>query len=213
MFNIWHYVTHDEVAINPVDLMAEKRSAANRLYLGGVEMLRKREENMRLKRLEEERDLARELQAKPTMNQTSKDILFRNNRQSQGRDFFEYNMDWKQRVDKKLENERKAKEEFEKLEAEEELQRIKEARLHFLKSKSQQRLAAPDQANSKERVPRVHGDAKPPDADQPSNGELTRQASAPRYRTSRRTSSGRGRSRSGCCSPSWRRSCRRKSGD
>jgi len=171
MFNIWHYVTHDEVRINPVDLMGEKMSAANRLYLSGVEMLRRREENMRLKRLQEERDVARELQTKPSMNQTSKDILFKNNHNLHGKDFFEYNMDWKLRVDKKLENERKAKEEIQKLEAEEEQQRIKDFRQQYLKSKSHQRLTTPPKdAGSKERRQKVH--THHCDADKPSTRAL-----------------------------------------
>ena len=143
MFNILNYVSQDDIMINPVDHMAEKMNAATRLYTKGVEMYKRKEENMKTKRLEEERDYLKELQEKPKMNAVSKDIIFKNNLHVSSKQFFEYNMDWKEKVNKRLENERKAKEEIRLLEVEEEKQRIKEARMVYLKSKNGSRVLTP----------------------------------------------------------------------
>ena len=58
MFATVSFVNRDDIRINPIDNRAERVPASEKLYLLGVEHALRKEEDCRLKRLQEDRELA-----------------------------------------------------------------------------------------------------------------------------------------------------------
>lgn len=139
MFATVSFVNRDDIRINPIDNRAERVPASEKLYLLGVEHALRKEEDCRLKRLQEDRELASELQEVPKLNGHSKEINFRN-QPNQRKNFYEYNQHWKNKIVAQAQAEKEHADKMQKIEADMEWERIKESRAKYERARSKKAL-------------------------------------------------------------------------
>lgn len=123
MYAACRFVLFDDITINPIDMVAEKKPAAEKLYEKALEAVARREEEFKRKRLQELRDQAAGMQSKPSINEVSRAM---SKGPSHANHFYEYNQDWKSKVEKKLQLERDDKMAKQILIAEEKKMKLKE---------------------------------------------------------------------------------------
>jgi hypothetical protein len=132
MFGVAKYLLFDDITINPVDLVAEKRPVADRLYERAVETTKRKEEAAKVKRLDELRQKLEGMSERPYVSATSKAL---SKSPSHAGHFYEYNRDWKQKVESKLQIDRDEKEAKRILEVEDKKMLLKEYYEKYQKDK------------------------------------------------------------------------------
>jgi hypothetical protein len=134
------YVMEDNIQINPINNEVEKVPANVRLYEQGVEKYRRREEDHKMKRMQEERELLAELQVKPTLNKVTRDIIFKRTDMGHRGDFYQYNEQWVKKIEAKVEKERELINEVKAKEIEEEKEKARENEANLNRIKRQRCL-------------------------------------------------------------------------
>lgn len=132
MFGACKYLLHDDIGINEVDLIAERRPAAERLYERAVEASKRREESRKAKQIEELRSQLEGLAEKPYISPASRALSKGPNHSSQ---FYEYNQDWIRKREAKLQKDRDEKEAKRLLEVAEKQIQLKEYYEKYKKDK------------------------------------------------------------------------------
>lgn len=153
------FVLSDAISLNPIDNTAQIKPPGERLYEEGVERLKRREEERRRQEIERMRGPrgVGELSQGPRLCPKSKEIVFRKGHRlnpgtderggpendarddcrghhSKTKSFYEYNKEWKQQVENKVEFQRDRKQRLHKLKVEEEKARIKRELEEYLKN-------------------------------------------------------------------------------
>lgn len=126
------FVLADDISINPVDMIAQRKPVSEKLYEKAVESIARREEEHKLKRINELRQKAATIRDKPYMGEYSKALT---REQSHIGHFYEYNKDWKNKIEKKLQMEREEQQAKAILLAEEKKLRLKEHYESYLREK------------------------------------------------------------------------------
>jgi hypothetical protein len=107
MFGASKYLLFDDIDINEIDMIAERRPAAERLYERAVETNRRREEARKTKQIEELRTQMEGLAEKPYISPASRAL---SRGPSHSAQFYEYNQDWSRKREAKLQKEREEQE-------------------------------------------------------------------------------------------------------
>jgi hypothetical protein len=132
MFGACKYLLHDDIGINEVDMVAERRPAAERLYERAVEASLRREEVRKTKQIEELRSQLEGLAEKPYISPASRAL---SKGPSHTSHFYEYNQDWNRKREAKLQKERDEQEAKRLLEAAEKQMQLKEYYEKYRKDK------------------------------------------------------------------------------
>ena len=128
MFGPLNYIFDDELLINPIDLQTERRPASTRLYTQAKRKAEKLEENSQRQEIEKALKEISSTTRNPKISKRSKMINIRTGKQYDKKSFYEYSLDWKLRKDKRVENEKIAKEKYEKAKKELEYQELLDER-------------------------------------------------------------------------------------
>lgn len=167
MFSACRFVLYDDITINPIDMIPEKKPAAEKLYEKAIEAVARREEEFKRKRIQELRDQAVDMRSTPFVSEASRAL---SKGPSHAKHFYEYNQDWKAKVEKKMQMEREEKQAKLILEAEEKKMRLKEHYASYQREKEKldaerKKLRTVDQFGG-------HGKQCPSPPPEPSNPNL-----------------------------------------
>lgn len=167
MFGPCKFLLADDIGINEVDLVAERRPAANRLYEEAVEKIARREENKKLKHIEDLRAELKPLAEKPGMQPNSRALA---GRIDHGPSFYEYNQDWIKKREANLKKQRDELEAKRLLEAAERKLALKE---HYEKYRQDLEKIEAYRTSQRSKSP-LTGEGKkcPPPPPAPSNFEF-----------------------------------------
>ena len=126
MFEALNFVLDTDLQINPIDYQVERRSGTQRLYNLAIQKERNKEDEARAKELERMRKEVISAVCRVKVLDKSKRMNLKNGLVPGDKSFYDYSVDWMRRKDRRVENERTAKDRFLKAEEEREYQEMLE---------------------------------------------------------------------------------------